>query len=260
MTGTIILSLVAVRQSDNNQSEMISQLLFGELAEIVEERGNWFYIRNHSDNIKGWIDKKSIKILNDEEFELIRQSPTVRVSVPLSFCRKTTNRETIFLAGGSILSAINDSECIVADENYIVNTTDINLSNETSGEYIVFLASQYLNSPYLWGGKSLLGIDCSGLVQVIFSICGIQMPRKASEQVEVGEVVDFLSEASAGDLAFFEDESGSIAKVGIMMDSQRIIHSSGWVKIDQLDSNGIITERNGNSPHKLRVIKRIVTA
>lgn len=260
MTGTIILSLVAVRQNDNDQSEMISQLLFGELAEIIEERGNWFYIRSHSDNLKGWIDKKSVKILNDEEFELIKQSPSVRVSVPLSFCRKTTNSETVFLAGGSILSAIKDNECIVADENYIVNATDINLSKEISGEYIVSLASQYLNSPYLWGGKSLLGIDCSGLVQVVYSICGIQLPRKASEQVEMGEVVDFLSEASAGDLAFFEDESGSIVKVGIMMDSQRIIHSSGWVKVDQLDSNGIITERNGNSPHKLRVIKRIVTA
>ncbi len=259
MTGTIILSLVAVRQNDNNQSEMISQLLFGELVDIIEERGNWLLVRNHSDNVKGWIDKKSIKMLNEEELELILQSPAVRVSVPLSFCRKTTSHENVFLAGGSILSAINDNECIVADDNYIVNTFDVNLSKEVSGEQIVGLASQYLNSPYLWGGKSLLGIDCSGLVQVVFSICGIQLPRKVSEQVEIGEIVDFLSEASAGDLAFFEDESGAIAKVGIMMDSQRIIHSSGWVKIDQLDSNGIITERNGNSPHKLRVIKRIIT-
>jgi cell wall-associated NlpC family hydrolase len=122
------------------------------------------------------------------------------------------------------------------------------------------LAAQFLNSPYLWGGKSIMGIDCSGLTQIAFAMGGYQLPRDASQQVEAGYVVDFLTEALPGDLAFFENNEGHIIHVGILLDSSRIIHASGKVRIDIIDSQGIKQTPNGVYTHKLRVIKRIISA
>ncbi|MPN27215.1 hypothetical protein SDC9_174643 [bioreactor metagenome] len=131
---------------------------------------------------------------------------------------------------------------------------------EINGANILKIATMYLNAPYLWGGKSLLGIDCSGLVQVVFSICGIQLPRDASQQVEKGDLVNFLGEAQQGDLAFFDNEAGNITHVGILLDATRIIHASGWVKIEKIDNHGIISSQTGEYTHKLKVIKRLINS
>lgn len=258
MTGIVTLPLVPLRESDNDRSEMTSQLLFGELMEIREVRERWLFVLNLSDNYSGWVDRKMIKILETEEVQLLRKSHSFRVSIPLSVCKKTTSNETMFLPGGSILSAITENECVIGDENFKVDESDIFISNEINAEQIINLAKQYLNAPYLWGGKSVMGIDCSGLVQVVFSICGIRLPRNASQQIEKGKVVDFLSESTAGDLAFFENAEGKIIHVGILLNPTQIIHASGWVKIENIDVHGIISEITGVYTHTLKVIKRIL--
>ncbi len=258
MTGIITLPLVPLRESNSERSEMTSQLLFGELVEIIEERESWFFVCNLADNYSGWIDSKMIKKLETEELSVLQNSPVFRITIPVSVCKKTTSDATMFLPGGSILYGIVDNELIIADENYIVEKSDIFVSKEVDGNQIIRLAIQYLNAPYLWGGKSILGLDCSGLTQLVFSISGIQLKRDASQQVEEGEVIDFLSEAQAGDLAFFENKEGKIIHVGILLNSQQIIHASGSVKIDNIDSQGIISSHTGEYSHKLRVIKRII--
>ena len=259
MTGIITLPLVPLRESNSERSEMTSQLLFGELVEIIEERESWFYVCNLADNYTGWIDRKMIKKLDSPELQLLQNSSSFRISVPVSVCKKTTSEATMFLPGGSILYGFADNEPIIADENYIVEKSDILISKDISGDEIIRLAFQYLNAPYLWGGKSVLGLDCSGLVQLVFSICGIQLLRDASQQVDDGEVIDFLSEVKAGDLAFFENADGKIIHVGILLNSQQIIHASGCVKIDTIDSQGIISCQTGEYSHKLRVIKRLIS-
>lgn len=258
MTGIVTLPLVPLRESDSERSEMISQLLFGELMEIREVRERWLFVCNLSDNYSGWVDRKMIKILETEELQLLTKSHSFRISTPLSVCKKTTSNETMFLPGGSILSAFTENECVIGDENFKVDESDIFISNEINAEQIISLSKQYLNAPYLWGGKSVMGIDCSGLVQVVFSICGIQLPRDASQQIEKGKVVDFLSESTAGDLAFFENAEGKIIHVGILLNPTQIIHASGWVKIENIDVHGITSEITGEYTHKLKVIKRIL--
>lgn len=258
MTGIIILSLVPLRTSNSETSEMCSQLLFGEVVEVIEVQDRWLNIRNLSDNYTGWADRKMIRILSANDEKRITESSKHYVHVPLSICNITASGQKMFLAGGSILYNLNEGECTVANETYRINLSDVSLPVDVNGILLIDIAKQYLNSPYLWGGKSVLGIDCSGLVQLVFAIGGIRLPRDASQQVECGRSIDFLSESKPGDLAFFENAEGKIIHVGILLNSHQIIHASGWVKIENIDSHGIISIKTGEYTHRLRVVKRIV--
>jgi hypothetical protein len=258
MTGIITLSLVPLRESDSERSEMGSQLLFGERVEIVELRDRWLFVRNLSDNYTGWVDRKMIQILTDEEEIQLAGTPFYCVQVPLSVCDKTTSNEKMFLPGGSMIAASADGHFPFRGEEYRIKSTDLNFSEKATGSRLVQLATQYLNAPYLWGGKSAMGIDCTGFVQILYAMCDIQLARDADKQVESGRVIDFLSEAKAGDLAFFENAEGKITHVGMLLNSQQLIHASGWVKIETLDSQGIISAQTGAYTHTLRLIKRLI--
>ena len=128
----------------------------------------------------------------------------------------------------------------------------------SQGEIIIFSALQMLNIPYLWGGRSSFGIDCSGLVQTSFKVAGIKLPRDASEQSKCGDLVYSIVDSKAGDLAFFENENGKIVHTGILISQDKIIHSSGYVRTDVIDKVGIFDLTTHEYSHKLHSIKRIV--
>jgi len=258
MTGIVTLPLVPLRDSDSERSEMTSQLLFGELVEILETRERWLLLRNLADDYVGWADRKMIQVLTDAEALQLAASTPSCVSIPLLECEDRTSGDKLTLPGGSKLIGMNGIELKINNNNFLFDPILLYQKTEKSGECLIDLAKQYLNAPYLWGGKSLLGIDCSGFVQVIFSMCGIQLPRDASQQVNCGQLISFLSEAKAGDLALFENQDGKITHVGILLNSHQIIHASGWVKIENIDSQGIISSKTGEYTHNLRVIKRII--
>ena len=257
-----------MRSEAREQAEMCSQLLFGEIFEIIEKADNWYFIQNRSDNYRGWIDGKPATILSEEEFKTLENSVSGIINKPLVIagltrnCTKKPSPEHIILSGGSILYNYNvEEECaVIFGKTYHIpqNLININSKNCVTGADLLSTAYFYLNTPYLWGGKNALGIDCSGFVQVVFQIHGINLPRDCSQQVEMGNVVDFLQEAQAGDLAFFENNEGEISHVGILIDNTHIIHASGRVKIETIDTQGIISETDGNYTHRLRVIKRII--
>ena len=258
MTGIVILPLVPLRESDSERSEMTSQLLFGELVEILETRERWLLLRNLSDNYIGWADRKMIQVLSDAKALQLTSSNPSCVCIPLLEGKDLSSGDKLTLPGGSRLVGLNGIELKIDNNNFLFDPILLHQGTEKSGERLISLARQYLNAPYLWGGKSLLGIDCSGFVQVVFSMCGIQLPRDASQQVNCGQLISFLSEAKAGDLALFENQDGKITHVGILLNSHQIIHASGWVKIESIDSQGIISAQTGEYTHKLRVIKRIL--
>lgn len=258
MTGIITLSLVPLRESDSERSEMGSQLLFGERVEIIELHDRWLFVRNLSDNYTGWVDRKMIQILTAEEEIQLTGARYYSVHVPLSVCDKTTSNEKMFLPGGSKVPAFADGQFSIRGNKYLINNADISFPEKVTGNKLVQLGTQYLNAPYLWGGKSVMGIDCSGFVQILYAMCDIQLPRDANKQVECGQVIDFLSEAQAGDLAFFENADGKITHVGMLLNSHQLIHASGWVKIETIDSQGIISSQTGAYTHTLRLIKRLI--
>lgn len=257
MYTIVTIPLIPLRATADECSEMTSQILFGEQIEILEITEKWLYVRNLSDNYSGWIGRKTVykKHFTESPIDTSSFSP---IKAPFVVCLRSSTDQKIILPGGSLVPAIKNDKFVLLDETFsILHYKPIDTVTDPSS-LIIELATHYFNSPYLWGGKSIFGIDCSGLTQVIFSMIGVKLPRDASQQVELGEVVDFLSEAKTGDLAFFENEDGRIVHVGILVYSHQVIHASGIVKIEIVDSQGIISSNTGEYTHKLRVIKRIL--
>ncbi|MGC3978948.1 MAG: C40 family peptidase [Paludibacteraceae bacterium] len=257
MYTIITLPLIPLRASADECSELASQLLFGEQVEIIETIDKWLYVRNLSDDYEGWIGNKTV---NKKHFTENPIDTSTFASAKPAFlvCFKTSSVEKIILPGGSLLPKITNDQFELLGEIYQLAQFEPVYSKKDPASLVIELAAQYFNAPYLWGGKSIFGIDCSGLVQTIFSMIGKKLPRDASQQVEFGEVVDFLSEVKTGDLAFFENEEGKIIHVGMLVNTHQIIHASGYVKKEIIDAQGIISSQTGEYTHKLRVIKRIL--
>jgi hypothetical protein len=253
MFGICELSVLPVRKEASERSEMVTQLLFGETFYIIDINKNWASIKLITDQYEGWINVDSITKLNQAEFELINTSNSYVTKELLTDLRLISADELIKVPFGSTLPDFNenDSSFHIKDRKYQLKKANRNPLS------IAELALQFLNSPYLWGGRNPLGIDCSGLTQVLYKTKGIYIPRDASEQVKSGTTVNFISDSQPGDLAFFDNNEGVITHVGIILNKTEIIHSSVKVRIDRIDQQGIYNRDLNKYTHKLRIIKRI---
>ncbi len=247
--GICLLSLIPQRSEPSEKSEMINQLLFGDLFNIMEHKDNWMKICTEYDGYEGWIDKKMATLIEVEYYNKLKQQRPVVTSNLIKIHNITKNRSFLLTPGASLYN--------VKGNTFNIHNSEFEIPRQSeSATNIEPLTAQFINAPYLWGGKSLLGIDCSGFVQVIFKILGIQLPRDASEQSKIGETIGFVQEAKTGDLAFFDNPEGRITHVGILLNNNTIIHASGCVRIDKIDSHGIFNKDRNVYSHKLRIIKR----
>lgn len=235
--GICNLSVVPMRKNASHVSELVSELLFNDIYTIIEENDEWCKIQCMYDKYEGWIRKIQHKEISESDYKEYLKKEKYIVNVP------TIRHENMLLSFGSKIFENIDGA--------------IPLSRNYNPDVIIESAITMLNVPYRWGGKSTMGIDCSGLVQLCAKIAGYKLPRDASQQIDFGDTINDISNSQAGDIAFFENENHKITHVGILLSSNMIIHASGKVRIDNIDNKGIYNQESGQYTHILNIIKRL---
>lgn len=252
-------TVLPIRAEASEKSEMVTQLLFGDFCEVTEDKESFVKIKNHNDGYTGWADKKMLAEVSKEEFLKLQQQPIFRTLVPVADTFCLTDKTIYRLSAGSQLPFYNHekSTFTVCDKTFQIHPSFVCYLPQPNEGNIIAAAMLFLNTPYLWGGKCIFGIDCSGFTQTVFSICGYSIQRDASMQAKEGTTIDSLEEAQPSDLVFFEKDA-RVTHVGILLSDNRIIHASGSVRIDSIDDKGIINKQTGEHTHFLSIIKRIV--
>ena len=255
--GICRLSIVPVRYIASDISEMVTQLLFGDHYEIIaiSEDTKWLNIRIHFDGYKGWIDAKQHTYITQEYYNQINNS-NYKISLDLS-SSIFHNKNHINVLLGSVLP-ISTNELFKMEEQLAFNGEAKSLSEKQEYDFLKTVALKYNNAPYLWGGKTPFGIDCSGFTQQVFRICGYPLLRDASQQAEQGREIKLVKESIPGDLAFFANTEDKITHVGIILEENTIIHASGKVRTDTLEKEGIYNEEVRKNTHQLKSIRRIL--
>jgi len=253
MFGICNLAIVPVRSEPSDRSEIVTQLLFGEHIEILERQNQWARIKMQFDDYVGWVDSKQYQVISEANYNQLSNDAIILNADLIDYISAPENLLLPIPLGAS-LSFLNNNE---------INTANFEFEGtKTSGvkpkNALINTAFMYLNAPYLWGGKTPFGIDCSGFTQMVYKLNGYKIHRDASQQALEGEPLSFIEESEPGDLAFFDNDEGNIIHVGIIMDNNYIIHASGKVRIDRLDHLGIYNPELNKHTHKLRVIKKII--
>jgi hypothetical protein len=242
-----------VRNEPSHRSEMVNQLLFGELVIIIEEKEEWVKLRSHYDGYEGWVTHHLITVTG----EGFAEAPVPFVTAGL--LNEITWNDTVFyIPMGCSLPVYNSVTGTLWDEAYQYRGALRNTNEPYSKALFRSLVKQWLQAPYLWGGKTGMGVDCSGFVQVVCKVLGVPLLRDAYQQAEQGTPVESLNVAKEGDLAFFKSETGRITHVGFVLQDHKIIHASGKVRIDTLRPEGIFTGDGNKQTHHLHSIRRIL--
>lgn len=253
MFGICNLAIVPVRSEPSDRSEIVTQLLFGEHIEILEHQNQWSRIKIQYDDYEGWVDSKQYQVISEANYNQLSNEAIILNADLIDYITSPDNLLLPIPLGAS-LSFLNNNEINISNFDFEGTKT----SGIKPKSALINTAFMYLNAPYLWGGKTPFGIDCSGFTQMVYKLNGYKIHRDASQQALEGEPLSFIEESEAGDLAFFDNEEGNIIHVGIIMDNNYIIHASGKVRIDRLDHLGIYNPELNKHTHKLRVIKKII--
>jgi len=237
---------------------MVTQLLFGELFEITEKTDSWVKLKTIFDNYEGWLDEKQFMPLYYETFDKLSNFGT-SITLDLVHVLTDNTRDVMIpVVLGSSLPHVANHTFYIEDGKYTYDGIVRPVKEEVTVDKIIENAFMYHDAPYLWGGRSPFGIDCSGFTQMTYKLSGINLMRDANQQATQGETIEFLSEAKPGDLAFFDNEEGNIIHTGIILPNSQIIHASGKVRVDTLDHEGIYNAQLKKYTHRLRIIKKII--
>ena len=259
MVALSLHSVVPVRTEPREGAEQSTQMIFGELCTVLEQKPRRDRDKLNLDGQEGWVDEKMITPMSDDEYQSYSEalSSAAMVVFPMAYAVSENNGQTVPLTAGTRLTHYKDGRFEVLGVGFRIDPSMVREQPyEMNQENLLQAVRFFLNIPYLWGGKNAMGMDCSGFTQTIMALFGKHLLRNASEQVTQGEPVAELKEAQAGDLVFFDHEDGKISHVGIVIDSERVIHCSGRVKVEKLDETGIFSAEKGEYTHHLVAICR----
>jgi gamma-D-glutamyl-L-lysine dipeptidyl-peptidase len=255
-TAINLLSVIPMRKEPSHRSEMVSQLLFGEYTQILEEAEQFVRVRCLYDDYEGWIQTNQLTEVKEDEvlstknyvglhYQEVFVNRRLR-NIPFAVPIYDNPIGLDYLQFGQKEVRYN----VLKDAVWNVEQR---VFNKVNLEHII---NVFIETPYLWGGKSIFGIDCSGFVQQVFKLFGIKLLRDAYLQAEQGSMMENLNDTELGDLAFFHNEKGRITHVGIILEDQQIVHASGKVRIDSIDEKGILNKETGERTHQLHSMRR----
>ncbi|MGB0999757.1 MAG: NlpC/P60 family protein [Flavobacteriales bacterium] len=210
---------------NSHRSELVNQLLYNEIARVLEENEDWIKVQSGIDKYVGWILSSQAKTVDHKGYMKVQGFRNIK------------RKHDFLIPFGAFIEGEAEAGSI---------------------DQVIKKGFTFLNAPYLWGGKTLFGIDCSGLMQVLLRVCGVSLPRDASQQVLVGNLVEF-SDRQKGDLAFFKNKAGVVTHVGLLISKESILHASGTVRIDQFNKDGIWNESSRKLTHTFHSIKRVIS-
>ncbi|MGL4956263.1 MAG: NlpC/P60 family protein [Bacteroidales bacterium] len=260
MIGITTTTIVPLRGEPSERSEMVSQLLWGETFTLEQQTAEWLQVRSTIDGYVGWLNPLSVALIDEASLQSKLQAQQGRIlNTAIAYAVHINSKQRILLPQGAVLY------------NYNENTGSFSLMHQTyqletllaptlsaSIPNICQAALALINSPYLWGGRTAMGIDCSGFTQLLYRCVGIALPRDASLQAGEGQLIDFVEQGQGADLAFFDNAQGKITHVGLLLGNGTIIHASGSVRVDKIDNEGIFNHDLNRYTHKLRIIKRLL--
>ena len=258
--GICALSAVPVRAEPNDRAELVTQLLFGECYQILVTQESWLQVQLAADDYVGWIDAKQHTHVSAEYYTAWCAQDHPRVLDVVQAVSDATTKLPLTL--GCRLPFFDGMTLRLGECQYFFNGSATNpaVASDVARQALLLrkMALLHLKAPYVWGGKSIFGLDCSGLCQQLYGLVGIQLPRDAHQQIDHGRPVHFVAQAKPGDLAFFDNAEGRIVHVGMVMEEGQILHAHGEVRLDPLDHNGIYNRDQQRYSHKLRLIKRLL--
>ena len=274
--GICLLGVAPMRKTADHRSEMVNQLLFGDIVRITDYRNDWMHIEMAEDGYRGWMSKNQLQLLKESDYSaLMNGKRMITTSLHGVVTVKSTNKDFKYMSANKgvgigltepdaenfIVSAgstiyLNSSEDMIVAGKVFKYGGNLKEGIGKQKKQIPELASRFHLTPYLWGGRSAFGIDCSGFAQLVYKMAGICIPRDAALQAQEGESVHLISEAEPGNLVFFDNEEGVITHVGIFLDNNNVIHAHGKVRLDKIDHQGIFNIDDKKYTHKLRIIKR----
>lgn len=246
------VSVAPVRKEAAHRSEMISQVLFGETMQVLQEEKEWLKVKCLFDGYEGWLTNHLVTPIDE------KKATAKNSYVSTGLLNHVTTTDQLFnLPMGSSLTGYDEETRLLWDEHFKYHGTFRNTEKPFNKSLFLNTIQPWMNAPYLWGGKTFMGVDCSGFAQTVFKVLGIPLLRDASQQVTQGSVVADVAQSKNGDLAFFNNEEGKIVHVGIVLEGGRIVHAAGKVRMDTLTNSGIIIQESGKQTHHLHSIKRM---
>ena len=248
------VSIAPLRAEANAKSEMVTQMLFGETAEVLDTQDGWQHLRCTWDGCEGWADARQLVRITPSEHAKYAQKHAMSLALMDGLMAED---HFIPVTLGASLPLFDGLKCVLGEKSYQYSASAIEpKKEERNGDFAVKLAKRYLHAPEMHGGRSPFGIDAAGLTQMVYKYLGIRLMRQEPQQVAQGRLVDFMEQCQAGDLAFFDDRKGNIGHVGLMLNDCKIIHVDGQVRMDKVDHFGIFNEEKQQYTHQLRVVKR----
>lgn len=241
-----------VRRKPDHRREMVNQLLFGEKVKLIKKKGPlWVKVESLYDGYRGWMTRTQLQEISRREAKEPWPAVTRGLLQPLHW-----KGEVLQVPPGSSLPVFTAGSGDESDETAgltgeAVDTTTVKPSAELAEQ----LAQAWINAPYCWGGRTPLGVDCSGFTQVLFKMMGVPLNRDAWQQARQGREVKKWEEARPGDLLFF-DNTEDIIHVGLLLSGSRMIHASGRVRIDTVDKKGVAAGQSGQPAYRLSCIRR----